>query len=411
MTNAAPTPAAAFDSTRSAPISPLIRATAPPPIMEAARWIKGRAFPADRPLINLSQAAPIDAPPESLRIAMADALRAEGPAHLYGAVLGDPELRAEIAAQWSRAYGGIIEAEDVAVTAGCNQAFCAAMSTLAGPGDAVLLPIPWYFNHQMWLTMQGIEAIPLACDDALAPRLDAARAALEAAGGRIKAISLVTPNNPTGAEYPAGLLAAFHDLAAEFDAALIVDETYRDFHSQDGAPHDLFARPDWRDRVIHLYSFSKVFRLTGHRTGCIIASPERLAQVEKFLDTTTICAPRTGQIAALAGLRTLSTWVGGERREVLARRAALLAMAPKLLPEWTIAGSGAYFAWLSHPFAQSSAELGPILVEQAGVLMLPGTMFCPEGDPVGPRSFRMAFANVNEAGLSQALTRLAQVSP
>jgi aspartate/methionine/tyrosine aminotransferase len=406
MTNAATPPA----QMRPAPVSPLIRATAPPPVMEARRWIMGRSFPADRPLINLSQAAPVEAPPESLRTAMADAVRDEGQVHLYGSVLGDPELRAEIASQWGRAYGGVIEAEDVAVTAGCNQAFCAAISTLAAPGDGGLLPVPWYFNHQMWLTMQGIETIPLPCDDALLPRLDAARAALIAANGRIKAITLVTPNNPTGAEYPAGLVAAFYDLAAEFGAGLIVDETYRDFHSKDGAPHDLFANPDWRDRLIHLYSFSKVFRLTGHRTGCIIASPERLAEVEKFLDTTTICAPRVGQLAALTGLRTLSNWVGGERREILTRRAAVTAMAPDLLPDWKIIGSGAYFAWFLHPFDASSADLGQIVVDQAGVLMLPGTMFCPEGDALGRRSFRMAFANEDADGLRTALMRLAEVA-
>lgn len=407
MTNAAPKPAAL----RIAPTSPLIAGASAPPVMEARRWIAGKSFPADRPLINLSQAAPVDAPPESLRVAMADAVRGDGDAHLYGPVLGDAPLRAEIAAQWSAAYGGAIEAEDVAVTAGCNQAFCAAISTIAAPGDAVLLPTPWYFNHCMWLDMQGIEAMPLSCDDALLPRLDAARDALVAANGRIKAITLVTPNNPTGAEYPAGLMAAFYDLAGEFGCALIVDETYRDFHSRSGAPHDLFQRPDWRDRLVHLYSFSKVFRLTGHRTGCMIASPDRLAQAEKFLDCTTICPPRVGQIAALAGLRSLSNWVGGERLEILARRAALDDAVPSLLPDWRVAGCGAYFAWLIHPFEGSSLDLAPMIVDQCGVLLLPGTMFCPEGDPLGAKSFRMAFANADAAGLRTALSRLAEFAP
>ena len=44
---------------------------------------------------------------------------------------------------------------EVAITAGCNQAFCAAIATLAAPGDEVMLPVPWYFNHKMWLDMSG----------------------------------------------------------------------------------------------------------------------------------------------------------------------------------------------------------------------------------------------------------------
>jgi aspartate/methionine/tyrosine aminotransferase len=100
--------------------------------MEARRWIAGKAFPDDRPLINLSQAAPVDPPPEPLARAMADALIEDPAAHLYGPVLGLPELRAELAAQWSAGYGGEITPAQVAITAGCNQAFCAIMATLAG---------------------------------------------------------------------------------------------------------------------------------------------------------------------------------------------------------------------------------------------------------------------------------------
>ena len=74
-------------------------------------------------------------------------------------------------------------------------------------------------------------------------------------------------------------------LAKEHGLALIVDETYRDFHSQSGAPHDLFAAEDWADNLVHLYSFSKVFRLTGHRVGALVASTKRMAEVEKFLDS------------------------------------------------------------------------------------------------------------------------------
>ena len=69
---------------------------------------------------------------------------------------------------------------------------------------------------------------------------------------------------------PTGKGNAAPILAREHDACLIVDETYRDFHSADGAPHALFSHDDWREGFIHLYSFSKVFHLTGHRVGAIV---------------------------------------------------------------------------------------------------------------------------------------------
>lgn len=385
------------------PLNPALAATFRPPVMEARRWLEGVSFPPDRPLINVSQAAPVDPPPEPLRRAMAEAVLGQPDAHLYGAVLGRSELREAVAREWSRAYGGAISPDEVAITQGCNQAFCAAIQTLAGPGDEIILPQPWYFNHRMWLDMQGIRTVGLPCGRGMIP--DAAEAARRITG-RTRAIVLVSPNNPSGAEYPAGTLRAFFDLARARGIALVVDETYRDFDSRDGAPHDLFADPDWGDTLIQLYSFSKAYRLTGHRVGALIASPARMIEVEKFLDTVAICASQTGQIGAAWGMANLGGWLAGERAGILARRAAMEAgMAG--LPGWQIKGCGAYFAWVQHPFDLSSAELARRLVAEAGVLLLPGTMFMPADDPAGARHVRIAFANVDTTGIADLMQRLA----
>lgn len=389
------------------PLNPALAATFAPPVMEARRWLEGVSFPPERPLINVSQAAPVDPPPEALRRAIAEAALNDPAAHLYGPVLGNPELRAELATQWSAAYGGVIAPAQVAITQGCNQAFCAVMATLAGAGDEVILPTPWYFNHKMWLDMQGVRTVPLATGAGLLPDPEAAAALITPA---TRAIVLVSPNNPGGAEYPAELLRAFHDLAQARGLALIVDETYRDFDDRTGAPHDLFTDPGWDAHFIHLYSFSKAYRLTGHRVGAIVASPARLAEVEKFLDTVAICPNQLGQIAALWGMRNLSQWVAGERAEILARRAAM-AKGLADLPGWQTLGCGAYFAYVTHPDPRPSPEFARALVREAGVLLLPGTMFMPASDPAGQRQLRIAFANVDVAGIAELMRRLAALAP
>ena len=291
-------------------LNPRMAATEPPPVMEARRWIAGRSFPPERPLLNLSQAAPVEPPPEPLRQAMAEAVLVDPQAHLYGPVLGLGELREEVAARWSSAYGGEIAAAQVAITSGCNEAFAAAVTTLAGAGDEVLLPTPWYFNHKMWLDMSGAKAVPLPTGPDLLPDPAVAEALV---GPRTKAIVLVTPNNPAGVEYPADLVRAFLELARAHGLALLVDETYRDFDSRPLPPHDLFADPDWAESFIHLYSFSKAYRLTGHRVGAMIASEARLAEVEKFLDTVTICPAQVGQIGAVWGVLIGLTALASER--------------------------------------------------------------------------------------------------
>ncbi|WP_213685294.1 aminotransferase [Roseicyclus sp.] len=393
------------------PINPTYVKTFAPPVMEARRWIAGQQFSAARPLINLSQAAPVDPPPEGLVRAMAEAMINDPTSHLYGPVLGMDALRAELAQQWSACYGGAISRDQVAITAGCNQAFTAAMSTLAGAGDEVILPLPFYFNHKMWLDMEGVRAVYLPTGDDLLP--DPERAATLITP-RTRAIVLISPNNPAGVEYPAPLLRAFFDLAQRHKIALIVDETYRDFHSGAGAPHDLFADPDWDQTLIHLYSFSKAYRLTGHRVGAIMAAPARLAEVEKFLDTVAICPPQIGQIGALWGMRNLGQWLAGERAEILARRDTVTREFARL-PDWRLLGCGAYFAYVQHPFALASDVLAQRIVADAALLVLPGTMFGPSraagGTGQAEATLRIAFANADQAGLVQVVDRLAGLDP
>ncbi len=384
------------------PLNPAMAATEAPPVMEARRWIAGRAFSPDRPLINVSQAAPVESPPLALRQAIAEAALNDPAAHLYGPVLGLPALRAEIASQFGAAYGGVINADQVAITQGCNQAFTAVLSTLAGAGDEVILPTPWYFNHKMWLDMSGVVTVPLATGAGLVPDADLAARLITP---RTRAIVLVSPNNPGGVEYPAATLSRFRDLARAQGIALIVDETYRDFDSRSGAAHDLFTDPDWDDTLIQLYSFSKAYRLTGHRVGSVIASTGRLAEVEKFLDTVAICPGQLGQIAALWGMRNLSQWVAGERAEILARKAAMTA-GFAALPDWRLLGCGAYFAYVEHPYALPSDELAKALVDHAAILMLPGTMFQPAIHAEGARQLRIAFANIDSTGIAEMFARL-----
>lgn len=379
-----------------------------PPIMEASRWLDGVTFPPERPLINVSQAAPVDPPPKALRRVMADVALTDDSAHLYGPVLGLPELRAELARSISEHYRGTVGAKQVAVTSGCNQAFAAAITALTGEGDEVILPTPWYFNHKMWLDMTGVKAVPLPTGPDLLPDPDRAAALITP---RTRAIALVTPNNPGGVEYPAELVAAFRDLARTHGLRLLIDETYRDFDSRDGAPHDLFADPDWDDTVVHLYSFSKAYRLTGHRVGAIAADIGLLAEIEKFLDTVAICPNQIGQKAALWGMQNLGQWLAGERAEILDRRAAIEEGFSRLAAQgWRLMGVGAYFAYVEHPFDIPSDQLAPLLVREAGVLLLPGTMFMPEGDPAGARQFRIAFANIDRAGIETLFDRLAGLS-
>jgi aspartate/methionine/tyrosine aminotransferase len=377
-----------------------------PPVMEAYGWLAGQNF-SNLPLINVSQAAPVNPPPAPMVAHMAAVIQ-DDDTHLYGPVLGLPALRAEVASQWSTAYGGAIAPAQVGITSGCNQAFCASIAMLCGEGDEVLLPTPFYFNHKMWLDMAGVAAVALPCNGDMIPGPEDAVARITP---RTRAIVLVTPNNPCGVEYPADVIIAFYEIAKSHGLALIIDETYRDFHSQSGAPHALFQQTNWDQTLVQLYSFSKAYRLTGHRVGAVVASVARMAEIEKFLDTVSICANQLGQKAALWGMLNLGDWLAGERLEILARRQAIVDNFTQLKAKgWSLLGVGAYFAYLEHPFDMASNDVAQKLVEQVCVLALPGTMFVPEADESGKRQIRIAFANIDADGIVVLFDRLAHVT-
>jgi len=386
-------------------VNPLLAAVAVPPIAEAASWIKGRVFPPDRPLIDLCQAVPGYPPAESLTSHLAARI-AEPAMARYTDILGLPALRQALADEAGAFYGAAIAPEQVAITAGCNQAYCLALMALAGPGDEVILPLPYYFNHQMWLDMLGIRARHLAFrpDRGGVPEPGEAAALI---GPRTRAIVLVTPNNPTGAIYPASVIADFHRLAREHGLALVLDETYRDFLPAPGAPHRLFEEPGWADTLVHLYSFSKVFSLTGYRVGAAICGAGLAAEIAKAMDCVSICAPRLGQEAALYGLAALAAWREEKRLLMRQRLSALRQAMRRNDTGYELVSAGAYFAYMRHPFAgESATAVAQRLAAEQNLLVLPGSMFGPAQEGF----VRCAFANVEAALMPEVARRLAASS-
>jgi aspartate/methionine/tyrosine aminotransferase len=109
-------------------------------------------------------------------------------------------------------------------------------------------------------------------------------------------------------------------------------------------------------------------------------------------------------------MQNLQTWLAGERLEILDRRAAISDNFSMLAAQgWTLLGNGAYFAYAAHPFSLSSAELAPRLVADAGVLLLPGTMFMPSDVPGGEAQVRIAFANIDRSGIETLFNRLSDL--
>ena len=384
-------------------LNPGVTGVTEPPIPAAHGWA-ARYDGSHGPMLDLCQAVPGYPPHPEILERLAAAARDPATAK-YGLINGDLALREVYAAEVSALYGGTVRPDQVAITAGCNQAFFLTLMTIARAGDAVLLPTPWFWNHQQTCEMLGIEARALPChaSDGFAPNPEQAEALLDS---RVRAIVLITPNNPTGAVYSPAVIAEFAALCRRRGIWLIMDETYRDFlpQGQDRA-HGLFAEPAWKEGVIQLYSFSKAYCVPGHRMGAVVASEALVRQFMKVLDCLHICPQRAGQAALRWAIDALPEWRADNRRRIN-DRAAAMRQAFARLPEWRLESLGAYFAYVRHPMPGTpSTRVAEALAVDRGALCLPGSAFGPGQDG----HLRIAFANTDAAAIAQIAERLSHL--
>lgn len=380
-------------------ISELIRKVHIPPINEVRGWIAGRADNGP-PLLDLCQAVPDYAPAKELSEHLAELVH-DPLISKYSPDEGLPEVLAAICGYYERKYGALMTPHHLCLTIGASQAFWLAMVTLCCSGDEVVVQAPYYFDHAMALDMLGINGIYAPFDETNSglpspAKIDALITA------KTRAILLVSPSNPTGVVIPPELLQELYDLACRRNVALIVDETYNEFIPGGIRPHQLFTRPEWGDRLIHLASFGKSFALTGYRAGLLAASPDFIQQALKVQDTMAVCQPRITQQAVKFGVEHLTDWVAAKRDMMAERHDLFRQEFSRPGNTFRLIASGAFFGWVRHPCdGLSGRQVARRLVEEAGILCLPGEVFGPglEG------YLRLAFGNLPAEMIPEAVRR------
>jgi len=376
-----------------------IQAIQPPPITEVKSWIADRAFPVEKPLIDLCQAIPSYPPPAEL-IAHLKAALNEQQTFKYSSDEGLPEARQEVCRWYQRRYKSAPDSDQVCLTIGASQAFWLAISALCEPGDEVIVQLPAYFDHPMGLKALSINPVyaPFNPETAGMPDIETIAALI---GPRTRAILLVTPSNPTGTVIPSQLIEELFLLAKKRNIALILDETYNAF--LDNAPHRLFQRKDWPETFIQIASFGKTFALTGLRCGALIGSCDLIHQALKVQDSMAVCQPRPAQIALTYGCRYLDNWVTENACKMRLRHDRFREEFLAADTPFRMIASGSFFAWIAHPWPElTGREATRRLLDDASLICLPGESFGPQ---MG-QYLRLAFGNLEEQQISAAVKRL-----
>lgn len=318
----------------------------------------------------------------------------------YGFVGGLPELRQGIADKASCENGIDLSHQEIVVTAGSNMAFLNAVLAITDPGDEIILPGPYYFNHHMAIEMAGCHAVVVPTTRQYQLDLAAIEAAMT---DHTRAIVTVSPNNPTGAVYSRQALTAVNELCRQHACYHVADEAYEYFTYGEVEHFSPASLPTAAAHTISLYSLSKAYGMAGWRCGYMIVPRHLLTSIKKIQDTNLICPAMVCQVAAVAALTAGRVWADAQIAPLHAVREQVLTELSQLgqrcrFPE----PAGAFYVLVEFETQKQDLDLVHDLICDWGVAVLPGSTF---GVSQGC-TLRIAFGGLAPLTVAEGLGRL-----
>jgi aspartate/methionine/tyrosine aminotransferase len=294
--------------------------------------------------------------------------------HKYKLVQGIPELLEAIEEKLSAENGIRVGADQrIVVTAGANMGFVNAVLAIADPGDEIILNLPYYFNHEMAITMGDGRAVCVPTDENYQLQPEAIENTITS---RTRAVVTISPNNPTGAVYPESMLRQVNDICRRRGIYHISDEAY-EYFTYDGVKHFSPGSIEGSSQyTISLFSLSKAYGFASWRIGWMVI-PERLFMpVRKIQDTILICPPVISQWAAVGAMHAGRAYCQDKLRETRDIRRLVLEKLREIDDLVTIPRADGAFYFL----ARIHTDMDPMrltqrLIEEHKVAVIPGTTF------------------------------------
>ena len=361
---------------------------------------RGKALEAQgRSIVHLGIGEPDFDTPAHIRHAATAALEA-GFTH-YGPAAGLPEFRKVIAAEWRQRRNLECEAANVVVTPGAKPILLFAMVALLEVGDEVLIPSPAFPNYGSIAALIGAKVVPvpLVPERGFDIDLDALRARIT---DRTRLLVLNTPHNPTGGVIPPATLAAVAELARKHDFVVLSDEIYSGMVYEGTSP-SIATLPGMAERTVVVDGFSKTYAMTGWRLGFGIMAEPLAKHMAALMNNSNSCTATFVQKAGEAALLGPQAEVASMVDEFHVRRDLVVAGLNAIPGVCCGRPAGAFYAFPNIVVpGMTSAQLADRLLDEAGVVTLPGTAFGAEGEGY----IRLSYAN-SQAQLSEGLRRIA----
>ena len=338
-----------------------------------------------RDIVSLLIGEPDFDTPQHIRQAAIDAI--ESGQTRYTQTAGTLALRQAIAAKLERENGLHYEPRDVIVTAGAKHAIFNALSVSVEPGDEVVIPAPYWVSYpDMVLACDGTPVV-VPCPETEAFLLTPA--ALEAAiTPATRWLILNSPSNPTGAAYSAGQLRGLADVLLRHPQVMVLtDDIYEHirFGTADN-PHIAAVEPTLRERTLVVNGVSKTYAMTGWRIGYAAGPAELIAAMDMLQSQSTSCACSISQAAALAALRSESSFLPEWVARYRARRDKALTLLNAIPGLRCGAPEGAFYLFVNcagligrhteqGQRIETDLDVALYLIESAGVAVIGGTSY------------------------------------
>lgn len=316
--------------------------------------------------------------------------------HHYTGPTGIQPLREAIAADLTDRYGLDYDADEVAVTAGAQEAIMLTMLGLCSPGDEVLITSPRFTSYDSAVRLCGGVPIPVPTFERDDFALDPAEIE-QRITPQTRMFVLVSPNNPTGAVTPPDAIRAIAELAIRHDLIIIADEIYGRMVYAPNEHLSIATLPGMRERTVTLNGFSKTYSMTGWRIGYLAAPRDLVAMLTEPRHTLSINACTISQHAALAALT-------GPQEPIDAMIEAYAERRAWLMPALDAAGytyghpGGAFYIYTNvSSTGMPSPEFCERLLSETGVMLFPGTMFGDESTDYIRISYLQPLPMIEEA--------------
>ena len=286
---------------------------------------------------------------------------------------GWPELRQALSSHMAN-QGLAYEPDEIIVTSGATEALYATLTAMLNPGDEVIVPMPAFLLYESVVRLARATVVPLQTEaDGFQIT---AKALANVASERTKAIVLTSPNNPTGVCLTPQSLDAVARFAQMHRFYVICDDVYDQLVYDEGFERFACRHPELRHQTVVVNSFSKPYAMTGWRLGWLAGQQRLTNQIAKVHMYTISSVVSFTQDAAI---EALATDVSSFRDSYRVRRDFVIARLARMGLACARPG-GAFYAFPSiRKFGLSSEEFCTRAIEEAGVALVPGSVFGLEG--------------------------------